>query len=184
MLGLDSPLFDPETALSDFQSAPAFNGVTPAVEHFNKFCILLQSLAADDVGYAVASGVTVAYLNVAHEDDQYARALIGENTCLGTRATGEARILWKQSGTGYKWAIVRIGAGGTALEGAKCVTASAQWTDGSATAVIQQWDNNIGEWVNSDPVTICMPPWLTSWVIAPGTSWRLKTMHSLIPGLC
>jgi len=107
VLGVDSPLvFDADT-LAEFQGRVAVSGVTPTAEHENNYVVCIEPIPDGATGYAVISGVTPALLYVTSESDGYAAAAAGDDTRLVTGARGNARILWKDSGTGEKWAVVR-----------------------------------------------------------------------------
>jgi len=108
VVALESPIIPPADNLQAFKGEPAINGVVPqGGEHF---AILLEPVPAGQIArYACVSGVTVARVNVLDEAHQYAD--IAHDTCqyLESCPSGGAAILWRESGTGVKWAIVRLG---------------------------------------------------------------------------
>ena len=63
---------------------------------------------ADEVVMGLLLGVTIAKLNVNSEDDEYAD-IAADSYELSTGGSGAAEIIAKQSGTGSKWGVVRIG---------------------------------------------------------------------------
>jgi hypothetical protein len=80
--------------------------------------------------------VVQAKINVVSESDTFATAKDGDLTQLSSASSGEATILWKESGTGAgKWAIVRFGAAGASIRLGK-VTGT--WSK-NATASVTQW---------------------------------------------
>jgi ribosomal protein L35AE/L33A len=111
VLGIDSPIFSPSEAPDSFASQVALVGVTPAAGHVGtgKFCILLEPIAAGAIGQAVVSGVVPAKANVTDESHAFADVADGEADYLASSESGPAAILWKESGTGTKSAIVRLG---------------------------------------------------------------------------
>lgn len=116
VLGIGNALITPTDNADGFKERVALVGVTPAATHAGKFVILLEPLANNAVGRAMAAGVTVAKLNVVDADDAAADAEAGVTATLKTHATtGAATILWKESGTGTKWAVVRFGGAGFTL---------------------------------------------------------------------
>ena len=84
--------------------------IPAAADHIGNFVILLEP-AAGEIGRACISGVCPVRVDVNDEDDQFADVKDGEATMLESAPTGSARIIWKESGTGTKWAVVRLGGG-------------------------------------------------------------------------
>lgn len=116
VLGVDAPIFTPTDNPDSFKNDRAVKGVTPATaNHTGNFVILLEPLKSGKIGAAVASGVCVAKVNVTDSDHEYADVADGQAGYLASGDSGVARIMWKESGTGLKWAMIRIGAGGTIL---------------------------------------------------------------------
>jgi len=110
VLGIDVPNTLPTDDLPTFQGGVSVNAVTPvAANHTAKFAILLEPIKAGAIGLACAAGVAPVQVNVVSATDTYADVNDGTATSLRSGSSGAARILWKDSGTGIKWAIVRIG---------------------------------------------------------------------------
>jgi len=59
----------------------------------------------------MAGGVVQVQIDVTDANHGYADVKASDNTKLASGASGSAVILWKESGTGTKWAIIRIGGG-------------------------------------------------------------------------
>lgn len=113
VLGIDGPIFTPAEGLDSFKNDQAFKGITPATaDHLGNFVILLEPIESGKIGPAVASGVCPVRVNVTDESHGYADVADGQAGYLASGASGAARILCVESGTGEKWAKVRIGAGG------------------------------------------------------------------------
>lgn len=74
----------------------------------DRFCILRQPLADDEVGTAWWFGICVAYVDVQDEDDQYVKLVDEEVGFLESSQIGSAEILWKEGGTGKKWAAIDL----------------------------------------------------------------------------
>lgn len=118
VLGIDGPRFGPEDNADEFQSNPLLKGVTPVVDHddptildhVGRFVVTLELSVTDRIVRACHSGVTIARLLVNEEEDRYADVGDEETGYLVTQVRGAAEILWKEEGTGEKWAIVRLGA--------------------------------------------------------------------------
>jgi hypothetical protein len=92
----------------------AFKGISPTVaDHLGRFAVLLEPVKQGDIGPACVAGVCIVHVDVQDEDHEYADIADGRYR-LATSDSGTARILWKEGGTGTKWAVVRLGAGGAA----------------------------------------------------------------------
>jgi len=116
VLGIDEPVILPDGNLDEFKNKVALAGVVPAVDdanprhdHTGKFMILQEPLAKDAVGRAIVAGVTPAQVRVVSDTDRFADIDIGACGALKSVPWGSTRILWKQSGLGVKWAVVRLG---------------------------------------------------------------------------
>jgi hypothetical protein len=121
VVGIDSPIFDPTENLDEFQSRPSLNGVTPALAyHLGNFAVLLEPVAAGDVGLAAVGGLVPCkvYMTSAADWPQtgqawydYADIDDGNSNHLIARPYGGARIAWLAAGGGggEQWALVRLG---------------------------------------------------------------------------
>lgn len=130
VLGIDDLIFDPTANLAEFQNNPAIDGVTPATaSHVGKFVILLEPIPSGRIGRGLLMGVCPVKVNFAAADDDYADVADGEAGYLASGSTGAASILWKESGTGEKWALVSVGAGTGADLDEKVAATSGQAAD-------------------------------------------------------
>ena len=110
VLGVSGILYSPSENLLGFKNQPVLTGVVPTVaDHAARFVISLVPLAEGAVGPALASGVAPVRVDVADEGHRYADVNDGAAGSLKSGARGAALILWKESGTGEKWAVVRLG---------------------------------------------------------------------------
>lgn len=108
ILGLDDVAISPTDNLAAFCEQIAFSGVTPVhATHANRIAVLQEPVASGAVGKAVVSRPTAVLINVTVEHDWTA----GVDDADASRLTsgGQIPILWKESGTGEKWAIVDLG---------------------------------------------------------------------------
>lgn len=126
------PVVTPAEDLVDFKEGrPFFIAVKPTGESEpakanSIYGVLLQDLedssgvgtgtgtseGGDDVGLAVVSGVVQVQIDVTDAAHKTAEVLAGSYN-LKSSASGSAKIVWKPSGTGVKWCIVRLPEGGT-----------------------------------------------------------------------
>lgn len=116
VLGIDGLAVTKAENEDEFMGGIVLDGVTPEAEgsssagHSGKFAIVQQPIASGEIGVAVIAGATQVQINVTDADHKFADIKDGDNTQLESAASGSARILWKESGTGTKWAVVCIGA--------------------------------------------------------------------------
>ena len=71
------------------------------------FAVLQKPLAKSECGLAMLTGITPLKLNVVSQEHEFAE-LTGNG--LASSDSGSVRILWKDEGTGDKWAVVLLGA--------------------------------------------------------------------------
>jgi hypothetical protein len=122
-------------ATQQFQDQPVLSGGLPTGG--SSFVVAVEPIAAGKIGRVAVAGVVQAKINVVSESDTFATAKDGDLTQLTSAASGDAQILWKESGTGAsKWAIVRFGAGAGASIRLGKVTGN--WNKG-ATASVTHW---------------------------------------------
>lgn len=111
IVGLDGPS---ETQnLDNFCNKIAFRGVVPKKEHAQRFAVIQQDAAPGMMVRACVSGVTIGRINVQKPPND----LVGLSCSAGEGITGNlelggggAAVLWVDSGTGDRWAIIHLGA--------------------------------------------------------------------------
>jgi hypothetical protein len=74
--------------------------------------ICAEPIANGSIGAAWAGGVCQVQIEVSDADHAYADVSDGQLTRLASAESGPCTILWKQSGTGTKWAVIRFGGAG------------------------------------------------------------------------
>ena len=94
---------------------PVFIGQKMTEEREGKpYAILLQPLAAGEIGRAMVLGITPAKVSIQDADDEYAVPTPGSTTgALQSDATGVARIIWKAGGSGLQWCLLQLGGAGS-----------------------------------------------------------------------
>ena len=109
VLGIDDWLFDPSQEEAKYKSRASASCVVPEADtHDGKFVILAEPIADGKVGRAYASGICPVKIDVQSADDEYADIADAETGHLESGSSGSAQILKKESGTGEKWALVRV----------------------------------------------------------------------------
>jgi hypothetical protein len=111
VLGLGAPLITVSDNLSAFKEAASFVGASPtSPDHVGNFGICLEPIPAGKIGKCAISGIAICKIQVdSSSHQQYADIRHGRTDKLIARYSGAAEILWKESGTGDKWAIVNLG---------------------------------------------------------------------------
>jgi hypothetical protein len=110
VLGVDGSVFTPTSNLTQFQNAIYLDGKKPTADHLGKFVVLCQPLRAGAIGWAWAAGVCVVKVDCDYEDQPYADVKADDAGLLKGGEGGAAQVLWKEDGTGTKWAVIRLGA--------------------------------------------------------------------------
>ncbi len=106
-LAIDSVFPDPSDNEVTFANGPILRGITPtASTDPGNFCVLLAPAKDDVIVRACISGVCQAKVNINDADDSTCG--VGTTTVLQSGKQG-AQILWKESGTGVKWAVIHLG---------------------------------------------------------------------------
>lgn len=112
VLGIDGVIFTPTDNADTFKNDVALKGITPATDdHAGKFVILAEPVKDGSIARAFISGVCVAYIDIDDEDHATADVKDADATSLLSCDDGAVSILWAESGTGNKWAVVRFGGG-------------------------------------------------------------------------
>lgn len=116
VVGLDAPIYDPNTDYMAFRNSIVFSGVIPLEpDHIGKFAITSETIPAGATGWAIIDGITVCETWFPDPDTITYADISPINDLLLARPRGKAQILWADS-PGYppgpRWAVVRLGAGG------------------------------------------------------------------------
>lgn len=158
VVGLGDAVLDPATNLENFKNSLMLEGTTPSYgTHEGKFAVLTEPIAAGKLGKACLFGVTPVQINVTDELHVLADIAAGQSGYLASGETGAAQILYKQAGTGTKWAIVRMGwvaASASASGPTWIMLDGATLIDGATYRWAYQWHevqlNEEGTWVSKD----------------------------------
>lgn len=106
---LGEAVWSPETEPSEFHYLPAFEGLAPAADH--PFAVTAQPIPVGAFGRAVASGVVPVEVTSSDGDPDKRFAALDDSTPAVLTAVTEptgCEILWREDGSGLKWALVRI----------------------------------------------------------------------------
>jgi hypothetical protein len=108
ILALSNVVFTPADNLNSFQTAVAWIGSLPTLAHVGKFALLLEPAATSRFARAAIGGTWVTKIQVDHV--QHTHADVAPSSArLTSNWFGSVEILYKESGTGEKWGVVRFG---------------------------------------------------------------------------
>ena len=113
ILQISGVAITPENSLSDFQRRPVFTGIVPGDTSGTESQLLIcaEPIAPGQIGRAWIDGVITTQIDVTDNDHTYATMKPDDITSLKSDESGPCCILWKESGTGIKWAVIKIGGG-------------------------------------------------------------------------
>jgi hypothetical protein len=161
-------LTDPVFTVDDDANTP-FNGVQfrgdkPDAETGANFVVVQGHLAAGEAREAVLVGPCWAKVDVTDEAHTQATSIDGDAEKLAS-ATSGAKILWKEAGTGEKWAVVFLGASSAATtlrwgQAVGAVSASTGWAEADWGAGSVQFYDDAGV-ADGDPVDVVNKYWTT-----------------------
>lgn len=110
VLGIGTVQITPTDRLASFQHLPILDGESPTTaDHTGKFVVTLEPIANGKIGRAVIDGLVQAQVDSADDAMAFADVTASDLTKLTGRCAGGAQIIYRESGTGAKWALVRIG---------------------------------------------------------------------------
>jgi hypothetical protein len=101
------PMVSPDDDLVEFQQRPAITGVAPSGPG-EAFAVALLPVADQDIVPAAVAGVVQVQVDVTDEGHGFATTAAGDTDKLVSDLVTGARILWKESGTGVKWALISL----------------------------------------------------------------------------
>jgi hypothetical protein len=133
VLALGEPVASPADEPYVARDRPVFPGTAPAGAT-DVFAVTTEPAKVGGLVRATVTGATPAYLSVSDEAHACAAPAAATTSTLASAANGPARVVWKESGTGAKWAIVLIG---QAVGGG---SGAAEPTDGSWVAGLTEDD--------------------------------------------
>ncbi len=105
-----SSLIDPGVNLNEFQQLVDMSGITPT-KPGQPFVVVTEPAPTGFIVEAAIVGVVQVQINVTDDTHTWATTTLGDNTKLTSAASASlpaVPILYKQSGTGTKWALVLL----------------------------------------------------------------------------
>lgn len=109
VVGIGAPLLDPDDDEAAFLEQIVFAGELATNGDYDlKWGLTLAPIASGEIGEAVVQGLSFAKLDTA-DATEAGPADDGDVNALTEASCGLARVLYRQSGVGDKWAIVCLG---------------------------------------------------------------------------
>lgn len=108
-VAIDGPLYTPTDNEQGFVNTISLDGVAMTSGYFGRFAVYQAAAPDGTIRPAMIQGITQVQLDVVHEDHDRCDVDPEGGSLLVSAFYGAGEILWKESGTGTKWAIIRIG---------------------------------------------------------------------------
>lgn len=138
-------------------STPILTCDTPAApDAVGHFAVSIEPIPAGTTGWAVVAGYTPVQINMTDATHTFADITDGDATQLTSAIIGSARILFVESGTGTKWALVRLANGAGAA--GTTVISDVRWNDTDAKLQKKTIDIGTGEisdWIDIETAVDC-----------------------------
>ena len=112
---LGSPQITPDENLDDFQAHPVFSLVKPASETEGTLCVLTAPINPHEQGIGVVTGAVAMRCSVSSSSDRWAKP--DGNGGMVTGSDGTVRLAYADIGTGWCYAILGAGSGGSRYNG-------------------------------------------------------------------
>jgi len=109
IVGLGSALFTPTDNLDEFRFRPTLVGSLPTrASHSGKFAVLAESIPSNGIGLAIVSGIAACKVDSQSTTilPEAVEVKNSDATQLSLVGDGMARVLWRESGTGTKRALI------------------------------------------------------------------------------
>lgn len=116
VLALGTPIISAVDYPYDVRRDPLFPGTAPAAET-DVFAITIEPLTYGDTGRAVVMGTAVCDISVSDATHTFAVPAVATTATLASAMDGPARIIWKETGTGTKRAVILLGPPSAATTG-------------------------------------------------------------------
>lgn len=108
VIGLVDPIIPVGSNLEAFKQSIGFNARIPTAADSDRFAITAAAIPNGQIGPAILAGVVPVQIEVSQAWHRGAKAIVGDRTKLRSASGGGARVLWVESGTGTKWALIQF----------------------------------------------------------------------------
>lgn len=161
VLKLGAPIVEPSTRAAVVLEGILFGGDTPEADNNEQqIGIALAPVADGEVGPFAVVGVVWAKLNITDEAHTFAKPKASTAELESSASTGFP-VIWKEAGTGSKWAVVSLqGGSGSSLQLFRSTTTISAATGllaaNRGTGTVQPINNVTGA-DDGDPISISNP---------------------------
>lgn len=108
-MGIGAPLFEHSDNAQTFLNQLAFNGETASSSYLGRFAVAQETIPDGKIGACLIDGLTVAQITVGHTTHDRVDMDTAGGSKLVSQYYGAGEILYKETGTGTKWALIRVG---------------------------------------------------------------------------
>jgi hypothetical protein len=110
VVGLDGVVTEPAESVDEFKYHYTITGVVPTTDHYDRWAITQEPIKSGLIGHCITIGLTVAKVTVAEDFEEYINCEIipGTTEYLELLPTGSCVVIWRETGLGTKWALIRI----------------------------------------------------------------------------
>lgn len=167
VLAYGSPVVSPAADTASRLSAarrPAFEAAAPT-DPALPFVVTVRPVQGQKFGLAVTSGLVPVQVDVTDSTHTRAVPVAGITDHLASAAAGGVPVVWKESGTGTKWAFVLLGDPGAAT-----TTASPTYGHSETTSPVMPAMNNISQ---TQVVALAIPS-AGTYLVSAGVSGLFK----------
>ena len=114
ILQISGVVITPDDSLPDFQQQPVFTCTIPSgdTQSNGRLVFCAEPMAPGQIGRAWIDGIVTTRINVTDSSHGFATAKANDRTQLASAVQGMP-ILYKQSGLGQKWGVIRYGGNGS-----------------------------------------------------------------------
>lgn len=108
-MGIGTPLFDHSDNAQTFLNQLGFSGAATSSSYLGRFAVAQETIANGKIGACLVNGITAAQITVNHADHDRVDVDTAGGAKLVSQFYGAGEIIYKESGTGTKWALIRVG---------------------------------------------------------------------------
>lgn len=108
-IGIGSPLFEHSDNAQTFLNQLSFSGAATSSSYLGRFAVAQETIPDGKIGACLIDGITAAEITVGHATHDRVDVDTEGGSKLVSGYYGAGEILYKESGTGTKWALIRVG---------------------------------------------------------------------------
>ena len=113
----------------------------PRWPHVSRWAVLIEPIAASEVGRAIVSGLAICQIEMRNDSHQYVE--INDSGELESGDSGSARIVWVEGTSGTQWAVINIDSPRTLQAKFELI---ADLEEGGVADAYLLYQDNLGNW--------------------------------------